>query len=79
MYPMTPTRLSKRRSSRQSSLGCSQTRKAQQVSSSRPRSCHILSNLSVNRSNGWLAQPLPFLFNKETGAFAPQEQVTWLC
>jgi len=34
------------------------------------------SNLSVNRSNGWLAQPSTFLFDKETGAFAPQEQVT---
>jgi len=33
-------------------------------------------NLSVNRSNGWLAQPSTFLFDKETGAFAPQEQVT---
>jgi transposase len=33
-------------------------------------------NLSVNRSNGWLAQPSTFLFNTETGAFAPQEQVT---
>jgi len=33
-------------------------------------------NLSVNRSNGWLAQPSMFLFDKETGAFAPQEQVT---
>jgi transposase len=33
-------------------------------------------NFSVNRSNGWLAQPSTFLFNKETGAFAPQEQVT---
>jgi len=32
--------------------------------------------LSVNRSNGWLAQPSTFLFDKETGAFAPQEQVT---
>ena len=32
-------------------------------------------NLSVNRSNGWLAQPSTFLFDKETGAFAPQEQV----
>ncbi|MFT4957722.1 MAG: putative transposase, partial [Halobacteriales archaeon] len=30
---------------------------------------------SVNRSNGWLAQPSTFLFDKETGAFAPQEQV----
>jgi len=30
----------------------------------------------VNRSNGWLAQPSMFLFDKETGAFAPQEQVT---
>ena len=34
------------------------------------------SNLSVNRSNGWLAQPSTFLFDKEAGAFAPQEQVT---
>ena len=33
-------------------------------------------NLSVNRSNGWLAQPSTYLFEKETGAFAPQEQVT---
>jgi putative transposase len=33
-------------------------------------------NVSVNRSNGWLAQPSTFLFDKETGAFAPQEQVT---
>uniref|UniRef100_UPI003742FF9D zinc ribbon domain-containing protein n=1 Tax=Halopenitus persicus TaxID=1048396 RepID=UPI003742FF9D len=33
-------------------------------------------NLSVNRSNGWLAQPSTFLFDKETGAFAPQERVT---
>ncbi|TKX43701.1 RNA-guided endonuclease TnpB family protein [Halorubrum sp. ARQ200] len=33
-------------------------------------------NLSVNRSNGWLAQPSTFLFDNETGAFAPQEQVT---
>ncbi|GAB6878777.1 RNA-guided endonuclease TnpB family protein [Halorubrum gandharaense] len=33
-------------------------------------------NLSVNRSNGWLAQPSTYLFDKETGAFAPQEQVT---
>jgi len=33
-------------------------------------------NLSVNRSNGWLAQPSTFLFDKESGAFAPQEQVT---
>ncbi|TKX74480.1 transposase [Halorubrum sp. GN11_10-6_MGM] len=33
-------------------------------------------SLSVNRSNGWLAQPSTFLFDKETGAFAPQEQVT---
>jgi len=31
-------------------------------------------NLSVNRSNGWLAQPSTLLFDKETGAFAPQEQ-----
>jgi putative transposase len=29
-----------------------------------------------DRSNGWLAQPSTFLFDKETGAFAPQEQVT---
>ena len=28
-----------------------------------------------DRSNGWLAQPSTFLFDKETGAFAPQEQV----
>jgi len=33
-------------------------------------------NLSVNRSNGWLAQPSTYLFDKETGAFAPQEQIT---
>ncbi|OYR70784.1 RNA-guided endonuclease InsQ/TnpB family protein [Halorubrum ezzemoulense] len=33
-------------------------------------------NLSVDRSNGWLTQPSTFLFDKETGAFAPQEQVT---
>ena len=33
-------------------------------------------SLSVNRSNGWLAQPSTFLFDKETGTFAPQEQVT---
>ena len=33
-------------------------------------------NLSVNRSNGWLAQPSTYLFDTETGAFAPQEQVT---
>ncbi|MFD1571550.1 RNA-guided endonuclease InsQ/TnpB family protein [Halorubrum laminariae] len=33
-------------------------------------------NLSVNRSNGWLAQPSTFLFDTETGAFAPQERVT---
>ena len=32
--------------------------------------------LSVIKSNGWLAQPSTFLFDKETGAFAPQEQVT---
>ncbi|MFT4964844.1 MAG: putative transposase, partial [Halobacteriales archaeon] len=32
-------------------------------------------SVSVNRSNGWLAQPSTFLFDKETGAFAPQEQV----
>jgi putative transposase len=29
-----------------------------------------------DRSNGWLAQPSTFLFDKETGAFAPQEHVT---
>jgi putative transposase len=29
-----------------------------------------------DRSNGWLAQPSTFLFDKETGAFAPQEQIT---
>jgi putative transposase len=28
-----------------------------------------------DRSNGWLAQPSTVLFDKETGAFAPQEQV----
>jgi putative transposase len=33
-------------------------------------------DLSVNRSNGWLAQPSTFLFDTETGAFAPQEQAT---
>jgi putative transposase len=33
-------------------------------------------SLSVNRSNGWLAQPSTYLFDKATGAFAPQEQVT---
>ncbi|WP_193309869.1 RNA-guided endonuclease TnpB family protein [Halorubrum halophilum] len=33
-------------------------------------------NLSVNRSNGWLAQPSTFLFDKETGVFVPREQVT---
>ncbi|KKF39750.1 transposase [Halorubrum saccharovorum] len=31
---------------------------------------------SGDRSNGWLAQPSTFLFDKETGAFAPQERVT---
>ena len=29
-----------------------------------------------DRSNGWLAQPSTFLFDKETGAFAPQERAT---
>ncbi|WP_135824012.1 RNA-guided endonuclease InsQ/TnpB family protein [Halorussus ruber] len=29
-----------------------------------------------DRSNGWLAQPSTFLFDKETGRFTPQEQVT---
>ena len=29
-----------------------------------------------DRSTGWLAQPSTYLFDKETGAFAPQEQVT---
>ncbi|MGM0605750.1 MAG: RNA-guided endonuclease InsQ/TnpB family protein [Halobacteriota archaeon] len=29
-----------------------------------------------DRSNGWLAQPSTFLFDKETGAFAPRERVT---
>lgn len=29
-----------------------------------------------DRSNGWLAQPSTYLFDMETGAFAPQEQVT---
>jgi len=29
-----------------------------------------------DRSNGWLAQPSTYLFDKETGAFAPQEQAT---
>ncbi|SHH39036.1 transposase, IS605 OrfB family, central region [Halobaculum gomorrense] len=29
-----------------------------------------------DRSNGWLAQPSTFLFDKETGVFAPQEHVT---
>jgi putative transposase len=33
-------------------------------------------SLSVDRSNGWLAQPSTFLFDTETGAFAPREQVT---
>lgn len=33
-------------------------------------------NLSVNRSIGWLAQASRFLSDTETGAFAPQEQVT---
>ena len=28
-----------------------------------------------DRSNGWLAQPSTFLFDKETGSFEPQEQV----
>jgi len=32
--------------------------------------------LSVNRSNGWLTQPSTLLFDTETGAFAPQKQVT---
>ncbi|ERG94452.1 MAG: transposase, IS605 OrfB family, central region [Haloquadratum walsbyi J07HQW2] len=41
----------------------------QKVSSSSP-------SLSVNRSNGWLAQPSTFLFETETGVFAPQGQVT---
>jgi putative transposase len=31
---------------------------------------------SEDRSNGWLAQPSTYLFDKENGAFAPQEQVT---
>ena len=54
--------------------------------------CELVANADVNgaenirqkvtpsptedRSNGWLAQPSTFLFDKETGAFAPQEQVT---
>jgi putative transposase len=29
---------------------------------------------SEDRSNGWLAQPSTFLFDKETGSFEPQEQ-----
>ena len=29
-----------------------------------------------DRSTGWLAQPSTFLFDTETGAFEPQEQVT---
>ena len=29
-----------------------------------------------DRSTGWLAQPSTYLFDKETGAFAPQERVT---
>ncbi len=29
-----------------------------------------------DRSNGWLAQPSTYLFDKETGALAPREQVT---
>jgi len=33
-------------------------------------------SLSRDRSNGWLAQPSTFLFDKETGAFVPQEHVT---
>ncbi|WP_232700824.1 RNA-guided endonuclease InsQ/TnpB family protein [Halobacterium wangiae] len=41
----------------------------QQVSPSSP-------NLSVNRSNGWLAQPSTYLFDSESGCFAPREQVT---
>lgn len=28
-----------------------------------------------DRSNGWLAQPSTFLFDKETGSFEPREQV----
>ena len=28
-----------------------------------------------DRSNGWLAQPSTYLFDNETGVFAPQEQV----
>ncbi len=31
---------------------------------------------SGDRSNGWLAQPSTYLFDTETGAFAPREQVT---
>ncbi|MFP8890686.1 RNA-guided endonuclease InsQ/TnpB family protein [Natrialbaceae archaeon A-CW2] len=31
---------------------------------------------SEDRSNGWLAQPSTFLFDKETGAYVPREQVT---
>lgn len=31
-------------------------------------------SLSVNRSNSWSAQPSTFLFDKISGAFAPQEQ-----
>ncbi len=29
-----------------------------------------------DRSTGWLAQPSTYLFDKKTGAFAPQEQIT---
>jgi putative transposase len=28
-----------------------------------------------DRSNGWLAQPLTYLFDSESGCFAPREQV----
>ena len=31
---------------------------------------------SVNRSNGWLAQPSTYLFDSESGCFAPREQAT---
>ena len=29
-----------------------------------------------DRSNGWLAQPSTYLFDKESGCFAPREQTT---
>ncbi|WP_136591386.1 RNA-guided endonuclease InsQ/TnpB family protein [Salinigranum halophilum] len=33
-------------------------------------------SLSVDRSNGWLAQPSTYLFDQESGCFAPREQAT---